>query len=145
MRILIDADGCPVVDIAIAIAKQHPIEVLLLCDSAHTYEKDGAKTLTYTQGTDSVDFALVNLLIPGDLVVTQDYGLAAMCLSRGAIVINQDGTEYTAANIDSLLFARHVAKKARNAGVRLRGMPKRTKEQDRRFKLKLTELLHPKM
>lgn len=69
------------------------------------------------KGVDSVDFALVNLVPPGDVVVTQDYGLAAMCLARGVRILNQDGMEYTADNIDALLLARHTAKKIRNGAV----------------------------
>ena len=62
---------------------------------SHVFEKPGAQTLTYSKGPDSVDFALVNRADPGDLVITQDYGLAAMCLSKRAVVFNQDGMEYT--------------------------------------------------
>jgi uncharacterized protein YaiI (UPF0178 family) len=112
MKILIDADGCPVVDITISVAQKHQIEVLILCDTAHRIEKAGAKTLTFSKGADSVDFALVNLVKKGDIVITQDYGLAAMCLSRNAIVTNQNGMQYNTNNIDALLLARHTAKKS---------------------------------
>jgi len=88
-----------------------------------------------------VDFALVNLVQPGDIVVTQDYGLAAMCLARNAAVLNQDGMEYTADNIDALLLQRHTAKKIQNAGGRLKGPPKRKPEQNAGFRDKLVELL----
>ena len=84
-RLLIDADGCPVVDIAVRIARQRGIECLILCDTAHEFRKEGARTITVSKGNDSVDFALVNLVQKGDIVVTQDYGLAAMCLARGAV------------------------------------------------------------
>ncbi len=141
MRILIDADGCPVVDSAVALAKEYHVECLLLCDTSHVFEKEGAKTLTFSKGADSVDFALVNLARPGDLVVTQDYGLAAMCLARNAVVLNQDGMEYTADNIDALLLQRHTAKKIRSAGGRLKGPSKRRPEQDAAFRDKLTKLL----
>lgn len=141
MRILIDADGCPVVDIVVRLAQKHHLECLLLCDTAHVFEKPGAKTLTFSKGADSVDFALVNLLTWGDLVVTQDYGLAAMCLTRGARVLHQDGMEYTADNIDALLLARHTAKKIRSSGGRLKGSPKRTREQDLAFERALQNIL----
>ena len=140
-RILIDADGCPVVDETIKIAGQFHLECLILCDTSHRFEREGAQTLVFSKGADSVDFALVNLLHPGDVVVTQDYGLAAMCLSRSALAISQDGMEYTADNIDSLLLARHMAKKIRNARGRLKGPAKRTAAQDRAFSDKLLELL----
>lgn len=141
MRILIDADGCPVVDIAVRVARIYKIECLILCDTSHVFEKEGAKTLTFSKGADSVDFALVNLVKPGDIVITQDYGLAAMCLARCAIPINQDGMEYTEGNIDALLLARHTAKKIRNAGGRLKGPAKRTENQNRTFEDKLIKLL----
>lgn len=82
MQILIDADGCPVVDLTISIAREHQLECLIFCDTSHVFEKAGAKTLTFSKGADSVDFALVNRVQRNDLVITQDYGLAAMCLSR---------------------------------------------------------------
>ena len=141
MRILVDADGCPVVDIAVAAARKYRLECFLLCDTSHLFRKEGATTLTFQKGADSVDFALVNLVQPGDLVVTQDYGLAAMCLARRALVLSQDGMEYTASNIDALLLARHTAKKIRSAGGRLKGPPKRTPAQDKAFTEKLLGLL----
>ncbi len=141
MKILIDADGCPVVDITVGLARAHKIECLILCDTSHVYEKDGAKTLTFSEGADRVDFALVNRVLPGDIVITQDYGLAAMCLAKNAIVVNQDGMEYTDNNMDALLFSRHTAKKIRNAGGRLKGQPKRTAFQDEKFKTELNRLL----
>ncbi len=141
MKILIDADGCPVVDRAVRIAKAHHIGCLILCDTSHYFEKDGAVTLVFSKGADSVDFALVNRVALGDIVITQDYGLAAMCLAKRAVVINQDGMEYTTDNIDALLLARHTARKIRNAGGRLKGPPKRTVEQDKKFEAALSRLL----
>lgn len=140
-RILIDADGCPVVAETIKIAQQFKLECLILCDTSHSFQREGARTLVFSKGADSVDFALVNLLRSGDVVVTQDYGLAAMCLARGALALSQDGMEYTADNIDSLLLARHTAKKIRNAGGRLKGPAKRTRAQNTAFSEKLVELL----
>ena len=96
MTILIDADGCPVVDLTLQIARQFGVPVIILCDTAHQIEREGAQTLVFDKGADSVDFALVNRVKPGDIVVTQDYGLASMCLARCAKVLNQNGLEYTA-------------------------------------------------
>jgi len=141
MRILIDADGCPVVDIAVHLAKEHKIECLILCDTSHVFQKPGAKTLTFSKGADSVDFALVNLVNPGDIVVTQDYGLAAMCLARRAVPVSQDGMVYSDGNIGALLLSRHTARKIRSAGGRLKGPAKRAKAQDKAFEDRLRELL----
>ena len=141
MRVLIDADGCPVVDIAISCARRRSVSVILVCDTAHEFHKDGAETIIVSQGADSADFRLVNLLEKGDLVVTQDYGLAAMALARGALALNQDGMRYTNDNIDSLLLARHTARKIRMGGGRLKGPAKRTPAQDDAFRSEFTSLL----
>ena len=141
MRVFIDADGCPVTDIAVGLADMYGAACTIVCDTAHEFHRSGAQTVTVSKGADSADFALVNLVSRGDIVVTQDYGLAAMCLSKGATVVHQDGYLYTDDNIDSLLFFRAAAKKARQGGARLKGPSKRTKEQDRAFSLQLERLL----
>ena len=143
MRILIDGDGCPVVDITIRIAKGNGVECLILCDTSHYYERDGATTITISKGADAVDFALANMINPGDVAVTQDYGLAAMCLARNAIPINQNGMIFTDDNIDDLLLQRYTVKKIRMSGKRIYGprLHKRTAEQDIAFTKTLRGLL----
>ncbi len=141
MHVVIDADGCPVVHIAVDCALNHGAEAVIVCDSAHYFDIDGAETITVTKGADSADFRIVNMLHAGDIVVTQDYGLAAMALARRARVVNQNGMIYHDGNIDSLLLARHTARKIRNAGGRLKGPAKRTSEQDAAFLRTLTEML----
>ncbi len=141
MTILIDADGCPVVDIAARIAKKNNTPCTILCDTSHVFNKDGANTITVSKGADSVDFVLVNMVQKGDIVITQDYGLAAMCLARGATVLSQNGMVYDDNNILSLLSQRAIAKKIRMSGGRLRGNTKRTSEQDKAFEEKLRTLL----
>ncbi len=141
MKIFIDADGCPVVDITVRIAKKYSLECFIICDTAHEFQKEGAKTVVVEKGADSVDFRLVNLVSAGDIVVTQDYGLAAMCLARKAVPLNQNGLVFTDKNIDKLLFSRYVSKKIRNAGGRLKGPSKRTDEQDKRFEKVLEKLI----
>ncbi len=141
MRILIDADGCPVVDIACEIARDTSTQCIIICDTSHFFSKQGARTITVSKGADSVDFALVNMLKQGDIVITQDYGLAAMCLAREAIPISQDGMVYNNDNIDALLLARHNVKKIRNAGGRLKGVPKRTQSQNEMFRQKLKNII----
>ena len=95
MPLLIDADGCPVVALAVAEAKARGIPCLILCDTAHEMEHPGAETVVVSKGVDSVDFALLRRLAPGDIVITQDYGLAALCLARRAWVLDQNGRAYT--------------------------------------------------
>lgn len=141
MHLFIDADACPVVDIAICVARAHDVGVTLVCDDAHDMRREGAQTITVLRGADSADLKLVNLLTRGDVVVTQDYGLAALCLARGANVLDQNGRIYDDANIDSLLGMRHVAARVRRGGGRLKGPPKRERQQDVRFSQSLEQLL----
>ena len=140
MTILIDADGCPVVDLTLQIAKRFVVPVIILCDTSHQLERDGAQTLVVDKGADSVDFALVNRVKPRDVVVTQDYGLASMCLAKCARVLNQNGLEYTADNIDALMLRRYENKKLLRAGKHPKGSAKRTKEQDEAFITTLTNI-----
>jgi len=140
-KILIDGDGCPVVDLTIRIAKAHGLECVILCDTSHYFERDGAITITVSKGADSVDFALVNMVRSGDIVVTQDYGLAAMCLARKAIPVSQNGMVYTGDNIGGLLEQRAMAQKVRRGGGRLSGPSKRTDEQNITFAKNLSELI----
>ena len=133
MKVLIDADACPVVDIAVRVCVEFATECLLFCDTAHQIHRDGAQTLVFDKGADSVDFALVNRVNAGDIVVTQDYGLASMCLAKGARALHQNGWEYTQYNIDALLFERHASREYRAAGGRTKGPSKRKESQNQDF------------
>lgn len=138
--ILIDADACPVVNETIRIAENFGFRCILICDTAHEMHRDGAETIIVSKGADAVDFVLVNRVQKDDIVVTQDYGLAAMVLAKQGHPIDQNGRLYTAENIDQLLFARHTAQKVRMAGGRLRGPKKRSKESNVKFEESLKKL-----
>lgn len=141
MRVLIDADACPVTDIAIALAKARGLEVILFCDTSHFMQREGARTVMVAKGADAADFKLIGELQKGDAVVTQDYGLAAMALARGAFVMAPSGMEYTGENMSSLLESRHMVKKLLRAGGRVKGPAKRTSEQDEAFRQAFARLL----
>ena len=134
MTIYIDADACPVIRIAEGIARKHGIPVILLCDTNHQLVSDYSTVRMIGAGADAVDLALINLCRRGDIVITQDYGVAALALGKGAKAIHQSGRQYTDENIDGLLMERHLAKKARRSGKHhLKGPARRTEEDDRRF------------
>lgn len=132
-RLFIDADACPVINLALKITYRRHVESFLICDTAHQLTRRGAETIVVDKGADSADFALVSRIVPGDLVITQDYGLAAMCLTKGAWVMDQNGMRYTADNIDGLLAQRAAAAKLRRAGGRTKGPSRRTQEQNDAF------------
>lgn len=139
MKILIDADGCPVVDLTLQAAAEYGLEAILFCDTSHEFKEKNARVVTVDK--DSADFALIRQVKPGDIVVTQDYGLAAMVLAKRGYPITQNGKRLTDANIDTLLLTRHAAKKARQGGYRLKGPSKRTAEQDKDFQAALRRLI----
>lgn len=133
LKIIIDADACPVVDVTVNTAKERGIECIIVCDNTHSIEKDGAKTIIVDKGADSADCRIANLTKNGDIIVTQDYGLAALVLGKGGKAINQNGLIYTDTNIENLLFTRFIGKKERMSGNRTKGPKKRTKANDADF------------
>ena len=143
MRIYVDADACPVVFIVEQVAKENDIDVILLCDTNHVLHSDYSEVRIIGAGADAVDFALINLCKKADIVVTQDYGVAAMALGKGAYAIHQSGKWYTNENIDQMLMERHINKKARRASGKnhLKGPKKRTQEDDIRFKEAFEKLI----
>ena len=141
MKILIDADACPVTNIAVCLAKEYALECVLVCDTSHTVVRDDVRTVIVSKGNDSADLMLVNLIQEGDIAVTQDYGLACMCLAKKAHIMNQNGMEYTNDNIVYLMETRHEAKRLRMRGKHLKGPKPRTKEQDESFEKNFRTLI----
>lgn len=143
MKILVDADACPVVRIVEQTAERYKIPVVLLCDTNHELQSSYSEIKVIGAGADAVDFALVNQCGKGDIVVTQDYGVAAMILGKGAHGIHQSGKWYTNENIDQMLMERHLAKKARMGKGKhhLKGPAKRTVEDDERFQESFSKLI----
>lgn len=159
----IDADACPVTREALACARRARTPVVIVGnttqnlarhirltdprDAGHARGRDAAHSgfwvdvLDVSVGADSADFAIVERLQPGDVVVTQDIGLASMALGRGAAAIGVRGRVYTKATIDMDLFIRHEEKKVRRAGGRTRGPAAFTSEDRARFSRNLDELL----
>ena len=135
MKIYIDADACPVVSIAEKVAAKFQIPVTLLCDTNHILQSDYSDVIVVDAGADAVDYKLISICHKGDIVVSQDYGVAAMALGKGAYAIHQSGKWYTNDNIDRMLIERHLNKKARRSSnkAHLKGPKKRTKEDDNEF------------
>ncbi len=142
-QILVDADACPVVRQAETAARKHGLPMTLLCDEHHVMHSDYARVRHVSSGADAVDIALMNLCRRGDIVVTQDYGVAAMALGKGAYAIHHSGKRYTDGNIDMMLMERHLAKKARRASAKhhLHGPAKFTEEDRQRFSAAFEELI----
>jgi uncharacterized protein len=133
VQIIVDADACPVKEIIVRIAKNRDIPVTMLIDTSHVLNDGYSTVITVERAPDSVDIKLINILKSDDIVVTQDYGVAAMALGKGAKALNQNGLIYTNENMDNLLFERHIGQKVRRAGGKTGSIKKRTKENDQNF------------
>ena len=135
MQIFVDADACPVVHIVEKVAEKYNLPVILLCDTNHVITSDYSEVIVVGAGADAVDYKLISICNKGDIVVSQDYGVAAMALGKGAYAIHQSGKWYTNDNIDQMLMERHLNKKARRGSHKnhIKGPRKRTDEDDERF------------
>lgn len=141
-KIYIDADGCPVVYLTLEIAEEYALDCCIVCDSSHAYNIDGVEVITVDQGNDSADYRILNLLKKDDIVITQDYGLAAMALAKKAKPLSQNGIVYTEENIDGMLHQRHHSAKQRKATHRYPHIKKRTIDNDEKFISSLKNLLN---
>lgn len=141
MTIIIDADGCPVRDIAVRSARKHHLEAVIVSDINHIIRDNYARVITVDKGYDSADFKIIGLLKQGDLVITQDYGLASLVLSKNAFAMDQNGMVYTDDNIEMLLLRRHISKNIRRSGGKTKGPSKRKREDDVVFKEALEKLI----
>ena len=135
MRVFIDADACPVVSIVENISKKYNIPVTFLCDTNHVLTSEYSEVIVVGAGADAVDYKLISICHRGDIVVSQDYGVAEMALGKGALAIHQSGKWYTNDNIDQMLMERHLNKKARRSSHKnhIKGPKKHTEEDDEQF------------
>lgn len=134
MKILVDGDACPAKEIIRALALQFNIEVHIYVDSSHYFQDDFFQIHVVSKGKDAVDIALINFMEKGDLIITQDYGVATMALTKTPFAVNPLGFLYSATNIDELLFKRHISQKARRSGHYASSKnKKRSTENDQNF------------
>ncbi|HMA59187.1 MAG TPA: YaiI/YqxD family protein [Halanaerobiales bacterium] len=141
MRIIIDGDACPVIDLAESIAHKFNIELILFCDYNHDIKLNYGRVVKVDQSYQSVDMKIINFAKRKDIIITDDYGLASLALSKKASAINSKGKIYTDKNIDTLLMKRHINKKIRRAGGRHPTAKKRSKKDDEKFKINLIQLI----
>lgn len=141
MKIIIDGDACPSIPFIESVAKKYSIEVIIFCDVNHLIKSDYSTVRIVDKGFQSVDMYVVNNTTEGDIVVTQDYGVAALCLGKKAKVISTNGTLFTDDNIDVFLRDRHIAQAIRNAGGRTKGHKKRSNKDEEKLIATLTKII----
>ena len=141
MRIIVDGDACPGISIIENIARQYKLDLILYCDINHYINLDYGEVKVVDSGFQSVDMYILNVCKEKDIIITQDYGVAAICLSKKSYVINPKGYYYNEENIDRLLEERHISQKIRRAGGKTNNPKKRTKDDDIRLGKNLLKLI----
>lgn len=141
MRIIIDGDSCPVIGLTESIAKTFNLKLILFCDYNHDIELEYGKVIKVDQSYQSVDIKIINYTENDDIIVTNDYGLASLVLSKNAYAINPKGHIYNEKNINYLLMKRHLNKKIRKAGGKHPTPKKRTEKDNIRFENRLKILI----
>ncbi|MCM8711877.1 YaiI/YqxD family protein [Clostridium sp. SYSU_GA19001] len=141
MRIIVDADACPGKHIIEELGKEYGLEVIMYCDINHVLFSDYSIIKYMDSGFQSVDMAVANEAKEKDIVVTQDFGVAAMVLGKKALAISPKGYIYSNDNIDKLLFERHISAKVRRSGRKTPNPKKRSREDDERFYNNLLKLI----
>ena len=137
MRIVIDGDGSPVKDEAIAVAKEFGLPVLIVTSVDHFTTKiypDFIQFIYVDKGADGADYRIVKEIQEGDFIITQDYGLASLLLGKNVRVFHHSGKEYLPETMDSLLTQRYLGAQMRKAGKRTKGPKPFTKENREAFK-----------
>ena len=133
MKIVVDADACPSINLITNIAKENDLKLILYTDTSRNLTNDYADIIVMSKGYQSVDMAIINNIDNEDILITQDFGLAELALARGVYPINPKGMIYTNDNIERLLFERHLNAKNRRQGIHTKGPSKRTKEDDEKL------------
>ncbi len=137
MKIYVDADACPVKDIIISEGRIAEIPVILVTSFSHFSNEEqpsGVEFIYVDSGADAADYRIVKLAEKGDVIVTQDYGLASLCLGKGCIVLHHKGFRYTNENIEQLLQTRYVSAMVRKGGGRTKGPKPFTAEDKEKFR-----------
>lgn len=133
MKVIIDADACPVINETIDISAEYNLEVILVSDFNHEMHYEGVTCIQVAQGADSSDHKIFSMINKGDIVITSDGGLANLVIGKQGIPISFSGFIYTLDNIDNVLMERYLNAKARKAKQRFKNIPKRTDEDDENF------------
>ncbi len=142
-RIIVDADACPVKQEIIHIGQEFRMNVIFVASFAHYMSSfEGAKIIYVDQSDQSVDLHIANMIQPGDIIITDDYGLAAILLKPYARVLSFRGSEYSSENIQSLLASRHESSKMRRGGHKTKGPKPFMKEDRENFVESLRKILN---
>jgi len=137
MKVYVDADACPVTDVVIDESHKFKVPVVLVKSYSHfstIKEETDVRTIYVDTGADSADYRILQEVKSGDVIITQDYGLASLGLAKECLVLHHKGFSYSNENIDRLLQSRHLSAQARKAGKKTKGPKPFTGEDREKFR-----------
>ncbi|OEF97425.1 YaiI/YqxD family protein [Desulfuribacillus alkaliarsenatis] len=142
MKIIVDADACPkkVLQICFRVAKEYELDVWTIASINHHIESD--HHITVDSGSQEADLKVINVTEKGDIVITQDWGLASIVLSKSAVCLSPSGREYSPEKIDFMMEERELKARHRRAGGRTKGPKKRKTEDDKLFEHSLRRVIN---
>jgi uncharacterized protein len=151
MKIYVDADACPVKQIVIDLARKYQLNVVFIFSISHSgnlkldKESKNIELVMVDNVSQAADMAIINRVNSEDIVITGDFGLASIVLSKKAAALSHSGNLFDENNIDKLLFERYLSAAIRKSGGRLKGPSKREKQENDKFKTMLESVILRKM
>jgi uncharacterized protein YaiI (UPF0178 family) len=144
MKIMVDADACPVKGIIESIAMKYLVQVIWVASIEHNIDSQYGQTIKVDHASEAADLYIVNHVQPYDIVITQDLGLASLVLAKGVRALTPSGKVLNDNSMEALLAQRYINKKARRQGYRIGKTAPRTTQDDHRFRQALLKLLNEK-
>jgi uncharacterized protein YaiI (UPF0178 family) len=142
IKIIVDADSCPVKQEIITAAKLNHGEVLMVASFDHYLKPlEGVQTIQVDRSDQSVDLYIANHISPNNILITQDFGLATIGLAKRAVVLSNRGQIYSDRTIGFLLESRHEHARKRRNGKHSKGPRPFTNEDRNKFLQTLTKVL----
>lgn len=140
-KIFVDADACPVKEEIVQVSQVFQVPICFVASYAHQTDFGGGTWMYVDSVQDEADFHIYKHAKPGDLVVTQDMGLASLLVKKGVHVLSPRGTIITDEQMDTILYNRYVSAKLRREGTFSKGPKAFSKEDKKKFQQNLQKIL----
>jgi uncharacterized protein YaiI (UPF0178 family) len=143
VRILVDADACPVKEQIYRVAARYAVPVLVVANAPMRMPEQSEVSFVHVPGgLDAVDDWIAEMATAGDIVTTADIPLAGRVVERGAVCIDFRGKEFTADALGGMLASREVASYLRGFGAYGGGPPPLGPKDRGKFAGKLDEVVN---
>jgi uncharacterized protein YaiI (UPF0178 family) len=141
IRIFVDADACPVKQEIVQAGTGFHVDIYFIASYAHQSESHSGNWIYVDSFKDQVDFYIYKHVRKGDIVVTQDMGLASLLVKQGVRVLSPRGTILRDEQMDTILYNRYMSAKLRRNGTYTKGPKAFSAEDRKRFLQELKKIL----